>query len=531
MNFQHPDLPFTINSETLHPVDGGFIAQASLLKVTMREAPQRYLTSGWQSWSLTAWMDVKHPHRPQFPRRLHPMQLDPVYAQEKRPHGSWYGAVEWADGSILFTGSLSLGSHVMLSGKTLSGWYEQGTGDWFIAIGSEMQVFSQYASLLADRLGKGRNLAPQRVWCSWYSFYKEISEGRLLKVLEELGDLPFDVFQVDDGWQLAIGEWEANDRFPSGMGALARHIKDSGRKAGLWLAPLLAVPSSPVFKQHPEWFIRDERGTLVSAGYNWESPLFALDTTHPQALEWLTSLMKKVRAWGYDYIKLDFLYAGALPGVRHVTMPREDAYRHGLQAIRDALGDAFFLTCGAPILPSLGLCDGMRIGPDVSGRWNSIVDDTILENFTIPGVRNALRTTVNRLWLQPLVQADPDVVYFTSKMNSLTTSQMSLVQDLAEICKYKGCSDLPSWWTADDRETIRAFLLQDIPTTRLARNEFKIGMRQVDFSPHIFLPPRSGLLTRLIGSILNGVSQNHAIMKAYESLTGRLFKRNLEKRL
>jgi alpha-galactosidase len=35
-------------------------------------------------------------------------------------------------------------------------------------------------------------------------------------------------------------------------------------------------------------------------------------------LEWLAALMKQVRAWGFDYLKLDFLYAGALPGKRFV---------------------------------------------------------------------------------------------------------------------------------------------------------------------------------------------------------------------
>jgi len=238
-----------------------------------------------------------------------------------------------------------------------------------------------------------------------------------------------------------------------------------------------------------------------------------------------------VRSWGYDYIKLDFLYAGALPGVRHLGMPREDAYRHGLQAIRNALGDAFLLTCGAPILPSLGLCDGIRIGPDVSGRWNSIIDDTVLENFAVPGVRNALRTTVNRLWLKPLVQVDPDVVYFTSRMNSLTPIQMTLLQDLAQICNYKGCSDLPSWWTSADREKVRAYLLQDAPAERTANNEFTIGMRRVDFDPHILLPNPVGLLTRFIGHIFDRLYQNQVIKKMYESLTDRIFKNNLEKSL
>ena len=67
-----------------------------------------------------------------------------------------------------------------------------------------------------------------------------------------------------------------------------------------------------------------------------------------------------LRSYGFDYFKLDFLYAGALGGL--------EEYRHGLPAvIRDAVGpEAYVLGCGAPILPSVGLVDAMRVSPDVA---------------------------------------------------------------------------------------------------------------------------------------------------------------------
>ncbi len=150
------------------------------------------------------------------------------------------------------------------------------------------------------------------------------------------------------------------------MRALAEKIKSTGRRAGLWLAPLVAVKSSGLFREHPDWFLRDERGKAVSAGFNWGEQLYAVDTTHPAALEWLRGLMKEVRGWGFDYLKLDFLYGGALPGKRYKDMPREAAYRSGLEAMREAMGeDAYFLACGAPIIPSVG---HVRRAADRAGR-------------------------------------------------------------------------------------------------------------------------------------------------------------------
>ena len=43
------------------------------------------------------------------------------------------------------------------------------------------------------------------------------------------------------------------------------------------------------------------------------------------------------------------------------------AYRSGIELIREAIGeDAYLLGCGAPLLPSSGLFDAMRVSPDTA---------------------------------------------------------------------------------------------------------------------------------------------------------------------
>lgn len=296
------------------------------------------------------------------------------------------------------------------------------------------------------------------------------------------------MLQVDDGWQVKVGNWQANEKFPSGMEALANGIQATGRA---WLAPLIAAESSQLFQQHPSWFIHNSNGNFVSAGFNWGEPLYALDTTHPDALEWLAALMKQVRSWGFDCLKLDFLYAAALPGVRHLDLPlpREAAYRNGLQIMREAIGEnAYYLACGAPILPSLGLCDGLRIGPDVADFWESERDARILCNPTTPGARNAIRTSLHRLWLASLLHIDPDVAYFRSKHTSLTPEQNSMLQDLARICNFKATSDLPQWWTETEHESVRDFLQKEPTVERTGRYTFHIDGREVDFSAAMNVP-------------------------------------------
>jgi alpha-galactosidase len=268
---------------------------------------------------------------------------------------------------------------------------------------------------------------------------------------------------------------------------------------------------------------------LVPAGFNWGERLYALDTTHPAALDWLTAQMRKVRGWGYDYIKLDFLYASALPGKRKLDVPRETAYRNGLKVIREALGDAYFLTCGAPILPSIGLCDGIRVGPDVAGYWASHRDDNLLMNFAIPGTRNALRTTLNHLWLQPLVHTDPDVTFFRSIQSNLTLQQKSLLQDMAQICNFKATSDIPSWMTDGELSALRKFLESRPTVQKMSRNSYQISEREVDFGPHIGIPELPGLFTNLQGAILGWLANVHPFMNLFDKLGKYSLKKMLKK--
>ena len=465
------------------------IIRADEIRIDLPSRPIRYYRHGWQSWSLTAWTGLASLPI-QRPAILHPLQTDLEYVHEKNPNGSWLGAVEFEDGNILLLGALATDAHVILVDDQLSGRFESGEEEWLIAFGPENVVFEEYAKQLAIRFGKLEMGGAPRVWCSWYSLYTAISEPLMHKIIDGLGDLPFDVIQIDDGWQKDIGDWEPNSRFPSGMNALAEKISYTGRRAGLWLAPLIATRSSRLFRKHSDWFLRDERGRFVSAGFNWGEQLYALDTTHPAVTDWLVALMKQARAWGFDYLKLDFLYAGALKGKRYADIPREAAYRRSLRVMRQAMGqDAFFLACGTPILPALGICDAIRIGPDVSGDWESYRDANLLYNPTTPGVKNAIRTAVHRLWLNSIIQIDPDVAYFAARENRLSQDQKSLLQDLALICNFRATSDLPLWMTNDERERLRQFLTAQPTILRAARYMYQLDGRSADFAPAIPQPP------------------------------------------
>lgn len=219
---------------------------------------------------------------------------------------------------------------------------------------------ARFGDTSAAQLGVGVPRDAPTVWCSWYHYFLDVTEDDIAENVAGIGRhrLPVDVVQVDDGWQAGIGDWLALSGRFSSLSELAARVRDSGRRAGIWLAPFTVGSRSRLAREHPDWLV-DE------AGQNWGQSLLGLDLTHPGARTYLWSVFRGLHEAGFDYFKLDFLYTGALVGRRHDDRSGVAAYRSGLGLIRDAVGPGSYLVgCGAPILPSVGLVDAMRVSPD-----------------------------------------------------------------------------------------------------------------------------------------------------------------------
>jgi alpha-galactosidase len=225
----------------------------------------------------------------------------------------------------------------------------------------------------------------QRGWCSWYHYFHAITGKELrnnIRALKRMrAEFPLDVIQLDDGFQAALGDWDAtNDKFPGGLAPIAAEIRDAGFTAGIWTAPFIASSESAIFASHPDWFIRHRSRSPLRTAYNpnWtrgdDKFAYALDPSNPAFRDHLAALYRKlVGEFGFDYLKLDFLYAAAAEGMRHDSrLTRAETLRRGLEAIREGAGDdAFLLGCGSPLGQAVGVVDGMRIGPDVAPYWDA----------------------------------------------------------------------------------------------------------------------------------------------------------------
>ncbi|MBR7827891.1 alpha-galactosidase [Actinospica sp. MGRD01-02] len=465
-----------------NPVEGGLILPAGRIALLHGMPEAQVYRHGWNSWSPCGWraMDAA-PLRIAAPeRRLTADDTD--WDDPRHHHSAAVTALADTEGNVLLVGALGLDvPRLTITGDTIVGWYERDGAEWFAAYGPELEVFTRYARLLGRRLGgeRHRNRAGN-VWCSWYAYHEGIDQETLRADLKSLKGLPFDVFQIDDGWERMVGDWQPNEKFPDGMADLATRARDLGLRPGLWLAPFIARPQSALARERPHLLVTDKTGAPAAAGYNWGGPYYALDLTLPEAQDHVRDLISTVVGWGYQYLKLDFVNAAAVPGARNdPDRGREAVYRAAMELVREAAGpQVYLLGSGAPALASLGVCDGIRIGPDVAPFWTNYATDDPSDALA----ENALVTSIHRLWLRDLVDLDPDVVYFRARHSLLTPHQRELLADLARVCAFKATSDPVGWLDPEERIALAEFLARDEPVRQLSRYRFDIGGREVDFT-------------------------------------------------
>lgn len=295
--------------------------------------------------------------------------------------------------------------------------------------GSEEEVWDEYASLLARRRPNARRCTG---WTSWYNYYTKIDEEIILDNLHALSasSHPFQIFQIDDGWQGAIGDWQdVNAKFPSGMASLARTIRQQGFCPGLWLAPFICDKKSRLWRENYDWVLKDDKGRPVKAGWNpgWNGWFYALDFYAPGFQAWLKEVFATILdQWGFQMVKLDFLYAVALRP--HHGRCRGRIMAEAMEFLHQVCGDNFILGCGVPLAQSAGRVDYCRIGADVAPYWEDRFLHTIGYRERV-STRNSLASTLHRHVLdQRFFRNDPDVFLLRDGVPGINENKLNPIE-------------------------------------------------------------------------------------------------------
>ena len=266
------------------------------------------------------------------------------------------------------------------------------------------QALTKFADAMVT-FNQVRKFTNQDVWVGWMTWYNQEHHLRgafgatgktcctaaitleQCRFLVENGLDRYGVrdIEIDDGYQrnLHLGEWlEATSEFPSGMDGLSKDLQKLGMRPGVWLTPFLVTEDSPVYKEHPDWFLRNSfdwyHADLPVKGYDF-------DSTAPGALDWLLNVYLTFQRWGYWFFKNDF--SGGLissHGKQYYNRKQTGLmrWRWTWRKIKEALGGdgaCSIQLCSGNNVGGIGIVDSVRTGEDIEPcvsdtRWEEIVD-------------------------------------------------------------------------------------------------------------------------------------------------------------
>ncbi len=359
---------------------------------------------------------------------------------------------------------------------------------------------SEGVEYAAQKIGAfmGARLPKQPLYsgCSWYYFYDQFNRAQLQEALIGIKDTDGETrklqyVQIDAGYCTSPGDWLIeNHRWHGGLQQAFSDIANCGYTPGIWVGVFMVGNRSLLFQNHKDWLLKNLNGQpIVQAiadnepkmlGYQDEE-YYVLDTSHPEAMDYIVGVMRTLKDWGAGMFKTDFMYWGLQDStqvLRHTPGKTSVEYfRELLCNIRAAIGEqALWLGCIAPFAPFIGYADAMRVGGDVGSVWSG---DFGAQNM-IPYVYG--NNFLNLNWFQ----IDPDAVMLRDYHIRLTDTDIESLGLLAAMsggCIYT--SDLLQRISKERRDFFRflrpsGFRKPFLPYADSTKTEIVMVHRQED---------------------------------------------------
>lgn len=455
----------TVNDEsgvklTLIPSRPITLISASLEFWHEYEKNEKFFVNGYQSWTTSGEMSAEDIYRGTTPlagvtKYTKDMAItsgDYAFTRyEPRPgffHSFTYTYLRRGD-EFEFFGSLSerngytvfysdMEKHIFsvekdVEGLTISEPYEM--FDIVRVVGGYDEVFDKYFAAMS--LPAKKRVDRLTGYTSWYNYFQKIDENIILRDLKGFSRAreSVNIFQIDDGYEPFVGDWlDYNGRdFPNGMKTIADAVHREGYLAGIWLAPFnVQRGKSRILKEHPDWLIRNPDGKPQLGCVAWGGA-YTLDIYNSEVREHLKKVFDTVlNDWGYDMVKLDFLYS-------QCRTPRDNKTRgtimcEAMDFLRECVGDKIILGCGVPLGPAFGVVDACRISCDVDLSYGGKFYNSMSINNELPSAQNAINNSMFRRHLNGRAFLnDPDVFFLRDHNLTFTWEQKLLLAKINNL--------------------------------------------------------------------------------------------------
>lgn len=455
----------TVNDEsgvklTLIPSRPITLISASLEFWHEYEKNEKFFVNGYQSWTTSGEMSAEDIYRGTTPlagvtKYTKDMAItsgDYAFTRyEPRPgffHSFTYTYLRRGDEFELF-GSLSerngytvfysdMEKHIFsvekdVEGLTISEPYEM--FDIVRFVGGYDEVFDKYFAAMS--LPAKKRVDRLTGYTSWYNYFQKIDENIILRDLKGLSRAreSVNIFQIDDGYEPFVGDWlDYNGRdFPNGMKTIADAVHREDYLAGIWLAPFnVQRGKSRILKEHPDWLIRNPDGKPQLGCVAWGGA-YTLDIYNSEVREHLKKVFDTVlNDWGYDMVKLDFLYSQCR--TPHDNKTRGTIMCEAMDFLRECVGDKLILGCGVPLGPAFGVVDACRISCDVDLSYGGKFYNSMSINNELPSAQNAINNSMFRRHLNGRAFLnDPDVFFLRDHNLTFTWEQKLLLAKINNL--------------------------------------------------------------------------------------------------
>ena len=279
-----------------------------------------------------------------------------------------------------------------------------------------------------EQIAKIQNIEPRDLvqfkgWSTWDYYGQKFTDEDIKMNVEQLQALTTDanLIQIDGGWWIHRGDYlKPRSDISGGMKGVAKIITENGYTPGIHLDGFRAEKETDVYKEHPDWFLKDQNGETLYEEYEKDGRMvhrIYFDYSNPGACDYIKYVLKTIREdWGFNYFKIDFMRYGLNRDIftmqRNTGLTEIQSYdpsmtsmertRSGLKAMREGIGNAFFLGCSSVFGPTLGIVDGLRTGGDISPR---------MEFYASRCLQNGGNFYLNK----SVVQTDADYIVIRNK--------------------------------------------------------------------------------------------------------------------
>ena len=244
------------------------------------------------------------------------------------------------------------------------------------------KIMNQYADLmvvfskeLLKLVGNVPLMKDRAIGFSWAAYGPGITQKIIEEEIKARKGID-DTYTIDDGWEEASGSFRIDVRKFPNLAGLTQKMKEAGMKPGIWVCPFRVAGEGKGLPK--EWFMKDEKGNpreiklpnpVVGFLEKHIAKTRALDISIPEVRAYLADRFLDLAKMGFEVFKADYLSVPFTGQLQNKDKTSVEYYRQTFeeirQRIRSELGKEIeIIGCGAPMMESIGLFNGMRITMD-----------------------------------------------------------------------------------------------------------------------------------------------------------------------